>query len=424
MADLLDYLRQSPAVRTAEGKNRGLVPTSPKVAIYVAFLVPVVGIMWLAGTNGSGWSGAWKGLICALAPLALGWVVGFLFGLPQIPKGSPGDSKDGVQAYAPGGHLEAISDWLTKIIVGVGLVQWNTFMVKFWGVAELMSRIFGRDGNLIDGKMIAACALVYFGLLGLLAGYLTTRLYLASLIVWADRRLNRPDPSDVEKVNQAHIDQSTGELQEVDPGAAAALVAFPMSSFITPKALSAWGKAKLFLGDRASAITALGKAIDLDKKDPTLRRDLAALIKAQDPVRASQLLFEAADIKEDPVRLASRMLVALYKDPPIGFTDVISTLDSRIKTPPYKDSADLHAYLSCAYGQKAAYDLGQQSITKPSTEFTKLKDLAYDHASQAINLGGATWKPRLAAFLHPQPGSPDDDLKDFGDDPGFNNLVG
>jgi hypothetical protein len=380
--------------------------------------------MWLAGTNSLVRAGAWKGLLCALAPLALGWVVGFLFGLPQVPKGSPGDSKDGVQTYAPGGHLEAISDWLTKIIVGVGLVQWNAFMAKFWGVTELMSRIFGRNENLVDGKLIAACALVYFGLLGLLAGYLTTRLYLASLIVWADRRLNRPDPSDVEKVNQAQIDQSTGELRDVDPGAAAALVAFPMSSFITPKALSAWGKAKLFLGDRASAITALGKAIDLDRKDPTIRRDLAALVKAQDPGRASQLLFEAADIKEDPVRLASRMLVALYKEPPIGFTDVISTLNSRIQDPPYKDSADLHAYLCCAYGQKAAYDLGQQSITKQSTDFKKLRDLAFDHASQAINLDGATWKPRLAAFLHPQPTSSDDDLKIFGDDPEFNNLVG
>jgi len=389
----------------------------------IALLLPLAGVMWLAGINAGMTapisSGLWRGLLCALAPMAVGWSVGFLFGLPQIPKGSSSQGPGGDPTYAPGGHLEAISDWLTKIIVGVSLVQWNTFMTKFWGIAGAMGSTFGTR----DGTIIAACVLVYFGILGALAGYLSTRLNLAHRMAWADRQMNRPDPSDVELVGRTQIDQGSGTLGNPDPSASAALAAFPMSRFTTPKALSAWAKAKLFLGDRPSAITALEKAIDLDRKDPTLKRDLAALMKAQDPARSSQLLTEAADIKEDPVRLASRMLVALYKTPPIGFTDVIGTLESRIGDPQYRDNADLHAYLCCAYGQKAAYQLGKQEITKPGAEFDALKTCALEQADKAIHLDGAKWKGFLATLLAPPPGAPDDDLKVFGDDEGFRNLL-
>jgi tetratricopeptide (TPR) repeat protein len=415
MIDPLESVFQSAPGRDAAGPSAGVYAT----ALVGAFILPILGVLWLAGTTAQAWSGMWRGLLCALAPLALGWSVGFLFGLPQIQKVSTGQTASGDTSYAPGGHLEAISDWLTKIIVGVSLVQWNSFMAKFWAIAGAMSSTFDPR----NGTMVAACALVYFGLLGLMGGYLTTRLNLANLMARADRQLNRPDPSDVERVGRTQIDQSTGTLDNPDPSASASLAAFPMSSFTTPKALSAWAKAKLFLGDRPSAITALEKAIDLDPKDPTLRRELAALVKPQDAARANQLLEDAAKIQEDPTRLASRMLVALYKAPPTGFTDVIATLESRILDPHYKEVADLHAYLCCAYGQKADYQLEKGEIAKASPEFANLKARALEQAGQAIQLDGAKWKGMLAAFLAPPPGATDDDLRVFGDDPDFRSLV-
>jgi len=394
-------------------------PVAPNIGFATAFLVPLLGVMWLAGMTAHAYAGAWKGLLCALAPAALGWCVGFLFGLPQIPKGVQAPATSSDPSYSPGGHLEDIADWLTKIIVGVGLVQWNTFMSKFWAIAGAMASTFSPEG----GTMIAACVLVYFGMVGSLAGYLTTRLNLANLMARADRQLNRPDPSDVERVGQTLIDQSTGTVGNADPSASATLAAFPMSSFTTPRALSAWAKAKLFLGDRASAIAALEKAIDLDRKDASLKRDLAALMNQQDPARANQLLVEAAEIQEDPVRLASRMMVALYKNPPTGFTDVIGTLESRIGDSKYRENADLHAYLCCAYGQKATYQVEKGEITKEGPEFSALKAGAFEQAGLAIKYDGGKWKSILAAFLSPAPGAMDDDLKSFGDDQAFRNLV-
>jgi hypothetical protein len=415
MANPLASVVQNLTAPDPAGPSPGVYST----AFVVAFLLPFLGVLWLAGTAAQTWAGMWRGLLCALAPMALGWSVGFLFGLPQIQKVNSGQTAGGDTSYAPGGHLEAISDWLTKIIVGVSLVQWNSFMGKFWAIAGAMSPTFDAR----NGTMVAACVLVYFGILGLLAGYLTTRLNLANLMARADRQLNRPDPSDVERVGRTQLDQSTGTLDNPDPSASASLAAFPMSSFTTPKALSAWAKAKLFLGDRPSAITALERAIDLDRNDPTLMRDLAALVKPQDPTRSSSLLEDAAKIQEDPTRLASRMLVALYKDPPRGFTDVIATLESRIQDPHYKEVADLHAYLCCAYGQKADYQVKQGEITKPSPEFNSLKAHALEQAGQAIQLDGAKWKGILATFLAPPPGATDDDLSVFGDDLDFRSLL-
>src|SRR5262245_41130372 len=73
------------------------------------------------------------------ASSALGSLLGFLFGIPRslqrlgppppgIKPGEEGSSEAtrplaSVRAFASNTSLEEISDWLTKIIIGVGLVQ-------------------------------------------------------------------------------------------------------------------------------------------------------------------------------------------------------------------------------------------------------------------------------------------------------------
>ena len=58
--------------------------------------------------------------------------MGFLFGVPwatqQITREREGTIR-GQHSYLPNTNLEQISDWLTKIIVGVGLVE-------IWAVIE------------------------------------------------------------------------------------------------------------------------------------------------------------------------------------------------------------------------------------------------------------------------------------------------
>jgi hypothetical protein len=78
------------------------------------------------------------GLMTAGAAMFVGGLLGFLFGVPYTREGEqPAGTKDGQggqqksgsdalpTSYRPNTSLEQISDWLTKILVGVGLVQIN-----------------------------------------------------------------------------------------------------------------------------------------------------------------------------------------------------------------------------------------------------------------------------------------------------------
>src|SRR4029077_17521561 len=66
------------------------------------------------------------GAFLAGAATAAGSLVGFLFGVPRAAQQltqEPTGTGQKRNPYLPNTNLEQISDWLTKIIVGVGLVE-------------------------------------------------------------------------------------------------------------------------------------------------------------------------------------------------------------------------------------------------------------------------------------------------------------
>lgn len=71
-------------------------------------------------------------------------------------------------------NLEQISDWLTKIIVGVSLVNSDQIGNALWRAAGSMADSIGGK----DSQSLALAILVYFSVLGVLGGYLLTRLFL------------------------------------------------------------------------------------------------------------------------------------------------------------------------------------------------------------------------------------------------------
>src|SRR5450755_4341638 len=82
------------------------------------------------------WSVFGTALAIAGAAYLTGAVVGFLFGIPQTAQGF-GPSSDGTQ-YRGNTNLEHVSDWLTKIIVGVGLVQIGRAIPALSKLAEIL----------------------------------------------------------------------------------------------------------------------------------------------------------------------------------------------------------------------------------------------------------------------------------------------
>jgi hypothetical protein len=72
-------------------------------------------------------------------------------------------------------NLEQISDWLTKIIVGVSLVNSERVGTAMWQAATQIGLSLGSGASKTS---LALAIIVYFSVVGLLGGYLLTRLFL------------------------------------------------------------------------------------------------------------------------------------------------------------------------------------------------------------------------------------------------------
>src|SRR5688500_8942789 len=140
------------------------------------------------------------GVLVAGAALAVGVLVGFLFGIPRTLAAAPAttiEARDGTTSTAPGAigssaapsgtapesrpsglpgyaansNLDEVSDWLTKILIGVGLTQVS-------GLGDDIRRLAGGIASAFAGEPgpFAITACVYFGTIGFLWGYLWTRI--------------------------------------------------------------------------------------------------------------------------------------------------------------------------------------------------------------------------------------------------------
>jgi hypothetical protein len=148
------------------------------------------------------------GLMAGGAALVAGGLLGFLFGVPYTrDKGdgastATGDSSatqseqaaalsrkeerddDEAIPYRPNTSLEQIIDWLTKIIVGVGLVEFRSILERLNSAATFV-------GNGLDGSQqayaFASTIFIYFGVSGFVFGFLWARLYLQQWFYAADK---------------------------------------------------------------------------------------------------------------------------------------------------------------------------------------------------------------------------------------------
>lgn len=127
-----------------------------------------------------GLSAVWWGS----ASFAAATLVGFLFGIPRVvqednPSGS-GDEAKTVTTQRVNTNLEQISDWLTKIIVGFGLIELRKVPAAFESLATFVAY------DSVSSPTIAGAVIIYFAAVGFFAGYLLTRLFLAIAFNRAD----------------------------------------------------------------------------------------------------------------------------------------------------------------------------------------------------------------------------------------------
>jgi hypothetical protein len=165
----------------------------------------ILGLLLFAGIN---WQKSLTvlgmGILVATASLMVGGVVGFLFWVqksadPQRkpPQEKP-QTKEGLQpddtvTYITGSgirrntNIEEISDWLTKIIVGLGIYELKK-------VPELVSRLakFLTPGfaDVPGAGALSVILVVSFGCAGFLLGFILTVLFLTRAI----EKVSIPDP--------------------------------------------------------------------------------------------------------------------------------------------------------------------------------------------------------------------------------------
>ncbi len=140
-------------------------------------------------------------LLTAAAALALGALAGFLFGIPFAARderpsdqaaNEPGKQTETppvpkyatpLRPYRPNTNLEQISDWLTKILVGVGLVQ----LSQVPGALETFgSFVSPALGGWKTSAIFGIADLMYFLVLGFLLLFLWTRVNLPLLYARSD----------------------------------------------------------------------------------------------------------------------------------------------------------------------------------------------------------------------------------------------
>ena len=122
------------------------------------------------------------GILIAGFSFISGVLTGYLFGLH--PTRSSQKSGDQPATPAPQTNLVEIADWLTKIILGAGLVQLTRLPGPIWAFAKTMALGVVLEGDKVDGAPVVAEApnpamalaiMGFFSTCGLLYGYLWTR---------------------------------------------------------------------------------------------------------------------------------------------------------------------------------------------------------------------------------------------------------
>jgi uncharacterized membrane protein len=125
----------------------------------------------------------------AMMCLATGALVGFLFGVPKVSQKAVLST-----THRPNSNIEVVSDWLTKIIVGVGLVQFH----KIGGALNEASSDLGKslalktNGPVEVAASFAQALIIYFFVAGMIQGYLLTRMYLSSQFTIAEPLVENP----------------------------------------------------------------------------------------------------------------------------------------------------------------------------------------------------------------------------------------
>ena len=212
--DLSDSAGKTRKTVAAAVRKRDVLP-------YILLFILLAGLLAvLAGAMLPPYYHAVPALLWSLGFCVSGMLLGFLFGIPRtLPSGTvnmapPEDRGNGKSratddtSAAPGNadtnaatssntlflgtptpmeinsNLVEVSDWLTKIIVGVGLIELKSLPGSARSMAAFIAPSLATDTP--TAMAVVGGIMLFFSVHGFLIGYLLTRIYLSIMIKRAD----------------------------------------------------------------------------------------------------------------------------------------------------------------------------------------------------------------------------------------------
>lgn len=399
-------------------------------------------------------------ILWAFACIACGGVIGFLFGVPRVVPiesdksvvvNEAGNSNQNSHRLSINTNIEQISDWLTKIIVGLGLVNLGKLPDYLHSAASSLSKAIGSYGN--GPHAFASALIIYFLLVGFIAGYLLTRLYISRLLITADNQVVRGYENGFISYANIHLPNelknvvSEKEFKDIlaetplaatsnkQPSEKVAVTSRKLSDLneneiSDPVTLVAWATALYNLGNYTKAIEGYKKAITTFPNDPKLRFQYALALHAsknykeaiKELEKANSLVSKKGDklLKSDIVSAIT--FVYLYIDPPTGFEKCIDYGEKYVSDPNLPQNASIWINLAAAYGQKASFS---KSHDGNHVMIDEVRNKALNAMQQALILdhtSAATFKTLLQSDI-PKP-KEENDLEFFEKDNEFRKLLG
>jgi hypothetical protein len=356
----------------------------------------------------SGLIGSLLALLIALAALALGAFTGFLFGLPRTLTGDQ-DHEAPIAAPASAGaqqlaatstspppgrtrigsgvntNLERVSNWLTTIIVGVGLTKLEELPGNFIAFGKIVEPYFGFGGG-----AFAIAALIYFFICGFFLIYVGTRVKLSLVFVLSQRDNEDAgtiavqaatalsaavppiaSPGDIAK---AAVVATPGQLSEQDATAAldqadSALLKLSLSDLKTPDQIIAWSNAKARRGDYTAALTGyddVRKQVQLTAEQTAYYASLLAatgnksrgegvlnLLQESTTLSATAVSDARANLDvANTAALRGRLEEGLKRPQEKGYDQSIEAGESLLKIPGQENDSAANLMLARAYGQR------------------------------------------------------------------------
>jgi hypothetical protein len=148
---------------------------------FLAISTPLSGVagilLYAFSTSGDHLVYLGTALLTSLTAFVVGCLAGFLFGIPRAVSSGQLRQQKQASAYAPSSNLAEVSDWLTKLLLGAGLVQLTHLGRPVGNLIDTVAR--GLHGTHSSGSATVMAAAILFGYtaIGLLDSYVVTTMW-------------------------------------------------------------------------------------------------------------------------------------------------------------------------------------------------------------------------------------------------------